>query len=106
MNILYISIIRVVNIYTINSIIDNYVKVKRERGFKMRVYYIEGTLEDSKETITWQYFDNLYVRIGEKVKVRSKLCEVVDIVHYPEKYNEEDYTVEVFVKVIKQLRTP
>ena len=50
----------------------------------MRIYYIEGNLEDIKETIDTEYFNNLYVRIGEKVKVRSKLCEVVDIVHYPD----------------------
>ena len=74
----------------------------------MYVRYIEGELGESrenKEIIERQSY-NLYVRIGEKVKVRSKLCEVVDIVHYPETYDEEDYRVDVFVKVIKEFPEP
>ncbi len=40
------------------------------------------------------------MRIGEKVKVGSKLCKIVDVVHYPSTF-EDGYSVNVFVKVIK-----
>ncbi|MYL56723.1 hypothetical protein GLW20_04330 [Virgibacillus halodenitrificans] len=72
----------------------------------MYIKYIEGTLEDTKEEIGSDILDNLYVRIGEKIMVGSTLCEVIDIVHYPEKFNEEDYSVHVFVKVIKKFPEP
>ncbi|MED3994604.1 hypothetical protein P4647_08035 [Peribacillus frigoritolerans] len=68
----------------------------------MLVKYIEGQLGEIKENINSYSYNNLYVRIGEKVQVGLKLCEVVDIVHYPTT-DEEDYTVDVFVKVIKKL---
>jgi hypothetical protein len=68
----------------------------------MYIKYIEGTLDEIKEEIGSDILNNLYVRIGEKVQVGSTLCEVIDIVHYPETYNEE-YRVHVFVKVIKKL---
>lgn len=69
----------------------------------MHISYIEGSLEEIKEEIGSDILNNLYVRIGEKVKVGSTLCEVIDIVHYPKKHYEEDYRVDVFVKVIKKL---
>ncbi|MCM3620330.1 hypothetical protein M3936_22500 [Sutcliffiella horikoshii] len=72
----------------------------------MYIKYIEGTLDEIKEEIGSDILNNLYVRIGEKVQVGSTLCEVIDIVHYPEKYNEEEYRVHVFVKVIKKLPEP
>ncbi|MDM5309873.1 hypothetical protein [Peribacillus frigoritolerans] len=70
----------------------------------MRVQYIEGNYGEIKENSARDFFryNNLYVRIGEKVKLGTTLCEVVDIVHYPAN-QEEDYTVDVFVKVIKKL---
>ncbi|MCT4478372.1 hypothetical protein ACIROD_02950 [Peribacillus sp. NPDC101481] len=68
----------------------------------MLVKYIEGELGEIKENINSYSYNNLYVRIGEKVELGSKLCEVVDIVHYPTTI-EENYTVDVFVKVIKKL---
>ena len=72
----------------------------------MYIKYIEGTLDEIKEEIGSDILNNLYVRIGEKVQVGSTLCEVIDIVHYPGTYNEEDYSVHVFVKVIKKLPEP
>ncbi|WP_404459778.1 hypothetical protein [Sutcliffiella horikoshii] len=72
----------------------------------MYIKYIEGTLDEIKEDIGSDIINNLYVRIGEKVQVGSTLCEVIDIVHYPEKYKEEEYTVHVFVKVLKKLPEP
>ncbi|WP_434167205.1 hypothetical protein [Peribacillus frigoritolerans] len=68
----------------------------------MLVKYIEGELGEIKENINSYSYNKLYVRIGEKVELGSKLCEVVDIVHYPTTI-EENYTVDVFVKVIKKL---
>ncbi|WP_078551306.1 hypothetical protein [Bacillus alkalicellulosilyticus] len=65
----------------------------------MRVQYIE--VESGKNKQDYDV-SNVYVRIGEKVKLRSALCEVVDIVHYPA-INEENHHVDVFVKVIKEL---
>lgn len=72
----------------------------------MYIKYIEGTLEEIKKEIGSHSLNNLYVRIGEKVTVGSTLCEVIDIVHYPKEYYEEDYRVDVFVKVIKKLPEP
>lgn len=72
----------------------------------MYIKYIEGTLDGIKEDVGSDILNNLYVRIGEKVQIGSKLCEVIDIVHYPEVYNEEGYRVHVFVKVIKKLPEP
>lgn len=69
----------------------------------MYIKYIEGTLDEIKEEIGSDILNNLYVRIGEKVQVGSTLCEVIDIVHYPEKYNQEKYSVDVYVKVLKKL---
>nr|WP_144926391.1 hypothetical protein [Paenibacillus bovis] len=69
----------------------------------MYIKYIEGTLDEIKEEIGSDDLNNLYVRIGEKVQVGSTLCEVIDIVHYPGTYYEEEYSVDVFVKVIKKL---
>ncbi|MEC0094358.1 hypothetical protein [Paenibacillus macquariensis] len=67
----------------------------------MRVHYIEGTLEEIIENKRSYSVDNLYVRIGEKIKLGLALCEVVEIVHYPDEVGE--YRVDVFVKVIKKL---
>lgn len=67
----------------------------------MRVRYYEGELGEIKEDKGSYTDDNLYVRIGEKIKLGTSLCEVVDIVHYPGELS--GYTVNVFVKVIKEL---
>lgn len=70
----------------------------------MRVQYIEveGESREIKGNKESYYYKNIYVQIGEKVKLGSTLCEVVDIVHYPA-INEENYQVDVLVKVIKKL---
>lgn len=67
----------------------------------MRVQYFEGELGEIKEDKGSYTDDDLYVRIGEKIKLGTSLCEVVDIVHYPRELS--GYTVNVFVKVIKEL---
>lgn len=67
----------------------------------MQVNYFEGEIGDIKKDKVNYTDDNLYVRIGEKIKLGTSLCEVVDIVHYPRELG--GYTVNVFVKVIKEL---
>lgn len=66
----------------------------------MIIQYLEGEFGDIKETLERDYTDNFNVRIGEKIKLNTKLCEIIDIVHYPKEY---EYRIDVFVKVIQVL---
>ena len=66
----------------------------------MIIQYLEGEIGSIKEELEREYADYFYVRIGEKIKISTKLCEIIDIVHYPKEY---EYRIEVFVKVIQNL---
>lgn len=66
----------------------------------MIIQYLEGEIEDIKEELERDRTENFNVRIGEKIKLNTKLCEIIDIVHYPKEY---EYRIAVFVKVIQIL---
>jgi predicted phosphohydrolase len=70
----------------------------------MLIDYIEVDVEsgDIKEKLKSYNHEILHVRVGEKIKLGSRLCEVIEIMHYPA-INEDNHHIEVYVRVLEEL---